>query len=61
MKRKIIIISVIVVIFSMAALILCDRVVAWNASGQIYDNVDSVPHRKDDGSNTYRTIPKVCA
>jgi len=30
----------------MAALILCDRVVAWNASGQIYDNVDSVPHRK---------------
>lgn len=24
----------------------CDRIVAWNASGQIYDNVDSIPHRK---------------
>lgn len=46
MKRKIIIISVIVVIFSMAALILCDRIVAWNASGHIYDHVDSIPHRK---------------
>lgn len=45
-KRKIIIISVIVIAFSMVALVLCDRIVAWNASGHIYDNVDSIPHRK---------------
>lgn len=45
-KRKIIFISVIVIIFSMAALVLCDRIVAWNASGHIYDHVDSIPHRK---------------
>lgn len=26
--------------------LICDRIVAWNASGHIYDNVDSIPHRK---------------
>ena len=26
--------------------LICDRIVAWNASGHVYDNVDSVPHRK---------------
>ena len=46
MKRKIVIISTIFIIFSIAILILCDRIVACNASGQIYDCVDSVPHRK---------------
>lgn len=46
MKRKFVIISVISIIFSIAILILCDRIVAWNASDKTYDNVDSIPHRK---------------
>lgn len=46
MKRKFIIINVISIIFSIAILILCDRIVAWNASDKTYDNVDSIPHRK---------------
>lgn len=46
MKRKFVIINVISIIFSIAILILCDRIVAWNASDKTYDNVDSIPHRK---------------
>lgn len=26
--------------------LMCDRIVAWNASGKTYDNVDGIPHRK---------------
>lgn len=27
-------------------MIICDQSVAYNAEGRLYDNVDSIPHRK---------------
>lgn len=36
--------AILVVILS--AIVLCDQSVAYNAKGRLYDNVDSIPHRK---------------
>ena len=45
-KRNVVKISAILIIFSMVLLILCHRKDARNVSETIYDNVDSIPHRK---------------
>lgn len=46
MKRKIIISLSVLILLIAGILIFCDQTVAFNAKGQLYDSVDSIPHRK---------------
>ena len=46
MRKKICIISVLIFILALVAIIVCDQSVGYNAKGRLYDNVDSIPHRK---------------
>ncbi len=46
MRNKICIISVLIFILALVAIIVCDQSVGYNAKGRLYDNVDSIPHRK---------------
>lgn len=46
MRRKILTATALILVAFISATILCDQSVAYNAKGRLYDNVDSIPHRK---------------
>lgn len=46
MWKKIFIIAGIFVFVAVCVMAVCDLTVARNARGRLYDNVDSIPHRK---------------
>ena len=46
MRKKIFIIAGIFVFVAVCVMAVCDLTVARNARGRLYDNVDSIPHRK---------------
>ena len=46
MKKKIYIVFGFILAAIFFAIVLCDQSVAYNAEGRLYDNVDSIPHRK---------------
>lgn len=46
MRRKIYIAIGLILTAILLAIVLCDKSVAYNAEGRLYDNVDSIPHRK---------------
>ena len=46
MRRKILTATGFILVAFISATILCDQSVAYNAKGRLYDNVDSIPHRK---------------
>ncbi|MBP3639545.1 MAG: YdcF family protein [Muribaculaceae bacterium] len=46
MRRRICIAIGLIFAIIFSVIVLCDHSVAYNAKGQLYDNVDSVPHRK---------------
>ena len=46
MRRKILTATALILVAFISATILCDQSVAYNAEGRLYDNVDSIPHRK---------------
>ena len=46
MKRKIIICTVLILSLIVGIIVVCDRIVDYAAKDRLYDNVDSVPHRK---------------
>lgn len=46
MKKRIYIITGLVIVFAICAIIVCDQSVAYNAKGRLYDSVDSIPRRK---------------
>ena len=45
-RRRIIIWSIAIIVVIIAVIVMCDIIVARNASGKTYDDVDSIPHRK---------------
>lgn len=45
-RRKISIWLFSIILISILGMIICDQSVAYNAKGRLYDNVDSIPHRK---------------
>ena len=46
MRKMIIVVVVSVVALLFCVMVVCDRLVAYNARGRMYDSVESVPHRK---------------
>lgn len=46
MRKKIFIIAGIFVFVAVCVMAACDFTVGRNARGRLYDNVDSIPHRK---------------
>lgn len=46
MKRKICIIILSALLLLACVMVICDQTVAYTAKGRLYDNVDSIPHRK---------------
>ena len=46
MKKKVCIVVGLVLVIILCAIIVCDLTVAYNSRGRLYDNVDSIPHRK---------------
>ncbi len=46
MRKNIIIAIGVFLLVTICAIIVCDQSVTYNAKGQLYDNVDSIPHRK---------------
>lgn len=46
MRKKIGVIIGVVLVVAICAIVACDQLVAYNAKGRLYDNVDSIPHRK---------------
>lgn len=46
MKKKIYIVFGFILAAIFFAIVLCDQSVAYNAEGRLYDNVDSISHRK---------------
>lgn len=46
MKRKIAIVALLTILLVVGVVVFCDQKVAYNAEGRLYDNVDSIPHRK---------------
>lgn len=46
MKRKIIIGLLTALLLIVCITIICDQLVSYNSRGRLYDNVDSIPHRK---------------
>lgn len=45
-RRKISIWLFSIILISILGMIICDQYVAYNASGRLYEDVDSIPHRK---------------
>lgn len=45
MKKKLLIIALVIVALVVSVAVTCDRLVAYNARGRLYDSVDAVPHR----------------
>ena len=46
MSKKFCIVVGTVLVIMLCVIIVCDRLVAHNAKGRLYDNVDGIPHRK---------------
>ena len=46
MKKKIFISLLAIIILLIAGIILCDRLVDYEAKDRLYDKVEDVPHRK---------------
>ena len=46
MKRKIVIGVLLTISIFVGVVIFCDQKVVYNAKGQLYDNVDGIPHRE---------------
>lgn len=46
MRRKIIIGLILVMLLAICIAVLCDQTVAYNSRGMVYDDVESIPHRK---------------
>lgn len=46
MKKKVCIVVGIILLIILCAIFVCDQSVAYNAKRRLYENVDSIPHRK---------------
>lgn len=46
MKHKIVIGVLLTILLFVGVVIFCDQKVVYNAKGQLYDNVDDIPHRE---------------
>ncbi len=46
MRRKICIMLLFALLLLVCVMVICDQTVAYTAKGRLYDNVDSIPHRK---------------
>ena len=46
MRKKVCIILALLFIIGICTIIVCDRLIVYNAKERLYDNVDSIPHRK---------------
>lgn len=45
-RRKISVLLFTIILISIFGVVICDQSVAYNAAGRLFENVDSIPHRK---------------